>query len=63
MPLVYVAHRLKVVRGFAATGQSTLVVYCAEAVLGAWFFKVIAPTNLAWAAFWSLVFVLAVHGV
>ena len=62
-PLVYLAHGLKVFRGLAAIGQSTLVVYCAEAILGAWFFRFFAPSNLAWAAFWSLVFVLAVHGV
>ena len=62
-PLAYVAHRLKAVRGLATVGQSTLVIYCAEAVLGAWFFRFFAPSSLAWAALWSLVFVLAVHGV
>lgn len=62
-PLVYAAHRLKAVRGLATIGRSTLVIYCAEAILGAWFFRFFAPSNFAWAALWSLVFVLAVHGV
>ena len=31
-------------------GQLTLVIYCAEAVFGAWFFMFFAPSNLAWVA-------------
>lgn len=62
-PLAYVSHIAKLIPGLARVGESTLVVYCVEGIVGWRFFTTASPSNVWGAVLWSLILILAVHGL